>query len=765
MPRPLLPAMRGSGFVPSLGPRGVVAPWGPAWARGLAGTPPLRAASRGGSNEDELERVRARIKVQEEERDRLAGLLKDDAAIIAEFNTLQAANKTLSATPKEYKAELKEQLATVNEQYAAAERELDRLLKQQAPRTTLKLNDFDWSNLQPKHANGFAFNWVPRASAEEETVAKAIDDIVSYAERSKTFFRPPLINGQMGSGKTRLAYHACLSAAAKYKKMGYKVFHAMVNLQNFLPDNKITPLENLLVAAIRGYKDLNLADDVTVPAILRKLKEEAHFNFVLLHIDEYQARWDTSLHVLSLARDQFENGDRSAALLVPVFSGLSPVNQAELVTKSGTSPTTITLGAFSGDLAALQQQLVEKVVSETSSRHKVSEELVRLRLFPSQISATPQDENPPNDSLAHLVADLGGIPRFYELLSRVLVDSYATWSRETGLDVSAAKKIYPKLIDKVNERYGLPTWRQTTCRHLPKEAQRAVVTHLFSTALAGLPVELSRKIHPGYQDAATYLELVESGLVTFANQERDIDEPGLIVFPLIVVAAANQELNIVDDECVNPFATGWPETERLQLEKLRLRLNVLAADAPDRKVELSQLRVGKVFYSPGWSETQSDAYSVIVPEGGIPPPLRLNESISDGTNLLEAQPAGLAKVDLSSGRLLLCTMNQKGIDSIGVFEASPSGHIVFAKPSKGPGTGFRHPADRSAAHCGEHARARQSCGRDKQAGRRRSVRLGPFLDKARGSVAKRRRRPSRRARHVLRDHVGGLPQGTGTGVW
>ena len=508
---------------------------------------------------------------------------------------------------------------------------------------------------------------------------------MSYAERSKTFFRPPLINGQMGSGKTRLAYHACLSAAAKYKKMGYKVFHATVNLQNFLPDNKITPLENLLVAAIRGYKDLNLADDVTVPAILRKLKEEAHFNIVLLHIDEYQARWDTSLHVLSLARDQFENDDRSAALLVPVFSGLSPVSQTEMVTKSGTSPTTITLGAFSGDLAALQQQLVETVVFETSSNHKVPKDLVRSLLSPSQISGTPQSDIPHSDSLAHLVADLGGIPRFYELLSDVLVDSYATWSRETGLDVSAAKRIYPKLIDKVNERYGLPRWRQTTCQHLPKEARRAVVTHLFSTALAGLPVELSQNIHPGYQAAATYLDLVESGLVTFANQERDIDEPGLIVFPLIVVAAANQELNIVDDECVNPFATGWPETERLQLEKLRLRLNVLAADAPDRKVELSQLRVGKVFYSPGWGETQSDAYSVIVPEGGIPPPLRLNESISDGTNLLEAQPAGLAKVDLRSGRLLLCTMNQKGIDSIGVFEASPSGHVVFANQAKDRG--------------------------------------------------------------------------------
>ena len=117
-------------------------------------------------------------------------------------------------------------------------------------------------------------------------------------------------------------------------------------------------------------------------------------------------------------------------------------------------------------------------------------------------------------NLTHLVADLGGVPRFFEFLARVLAERCGEWGKEHGgLNDAMAKTVHSALLTKLQDRYGLEVWQTLLApSSWTKQEANKVVTRLFTVALSGLEVPSAAPVLPG---AATFADVQTAGLITF----------------------------------------------------------------------------------------------------------------------------------------------------------------------------------------------------------------------------------------------------------
>ena len=612
--------------------------------------------------EDELQRVQADLQVQKEKRDRLAALLEDWPALVAEYKRLGKKRGTGCATAEEYKAELKEQLATAKDELTELRTQQQALLAAKRTRLTHKtLADLEWHNFEAPRKPNFHFDWVPRAeeadlSASLKRMLEPLND--SDEAPSKARFAPPLINGQMGSGKTRLAVKVCEDVKETFPSK--QVVHLMVKLKDIVnargsaKEDTVVSFPHFLLGVLQDelYPEDVFNANIRAGDILRKFREKTGVAALLLHVDEYQDAHETVLNILSGTHSAYEEHDAEQTLIVPIFSGTSRVDQSAVETASGTVPETITLGAFSGDLAALREQLVASVI-----------EKVKVGLQPSkQQNLRGLLEGSP--FLTQLVADLGGIPRFYEFLADVLSSNKSVWyTQHGGLNLDAAKAMHERLLKRIATIYGLDRWRSAVCLGPINEVvERTAVARLFTAALAGVKVSRDAPILKD-EPVASYGLVARTGLLTYLG-----DREGTLALPLVVIAGVNRQLELVEPDCVNPFAAGWPNTELLQLESLRLRINALAFTNPS--IPLSELRPrARRFDSP--SHPLGDKAALRAPEGGVLLPATLHDEVRNGTNLAQPLRTGADGTGVVSlqGRILLARPNQEGIDSLGLFDA------------------------------------------------------------------------------------------------
>jgi hypothetical protein len=206
--------------------------------------------------------------------------------------------------------------------------------------------------------------------------------------------------------------------------------------------------------------------------------------------------------------------------------------------------------------------------------------------------------------LERIVADMGGLPRFYEFLYDVVSKDSRTAAQVSSgeLGVELGKELYSALLNKVSDTYCEVTWARMFAKMKTgakseteeiKESMRVVLTF----AISGVPVVNSDPL---------IVESTKDGVATTCMTFRDAEDTGffslgkadtgdfIVQMPLLMVAAQSSWSKLCGEEELNPFTYIWQDLETLAITSLRMRANSHFYKNKSKAVSvpLSELRRG-----------------------------------------------------------------------------------------------------------------------------------------------------------------------------
>ena len=518
------------------------------------------------------------------------------------------------------------------------------------------------------------FEWVIRP--EEQLCLSFLRDVtypwLKGHKWSKDKFKPPVIDGAMGAGKTRLAYQVATQFIQEVQDNTQPPVKC--TYIQFLPDEaeeSRAGSQSLARSLVRAYND-TLVDkfDYTLREVLTKIRNDLNgVRIIILHIDEFQDNVLWCKNILRACKDNVwedEGGlNPSGMLVLPIVSGTTLDPLRDILRPTNMLLKDVRLRGFQKDmgLERMTAAFIEKV-NESCETH---------------LTALPP-------MLALLVDDLGGIPRFFENLLECLVKWEHRPDLHTGLDDERVAILHKKLIGLVSDRYGYKEWervlkRVETTEKKKKDAARQAIRRLFELALSGVEVSEDTELLPG-QAASELKGFVHVGLCaldTVAGRSR-------VSIPPILVAALNDQLDVVHPDMVNRFKFGWPIMELMAVESFRLRANALTYEQRCETkaavaVPLSAVRAGAEIGS-GVQDV-----AILVPVVGIKPPSTLALPLSGG--LADTFETGI-HTNTATTKLqdtyTLTRANQYGVDAIGLFQGTNAAGPGSASAAGGSNT-------------------------------------------------------------------------------
>ena len=589
-------------------------------------------------------------------------------------SALEAREAKLEKRKEEAKKEIteaEEKIATAKEELQQAVADRDRTARRLQSVCTVHIQDYHGTFSVP-FIPGYAFDFVAHQqySTIKDTLVRMLKVRLGNGPCTKADFYQPVINGGMGSGKSRTAWEACEAAQAELlHSMGKKVAFRHLYMDQGLISDLRNGASALASAVLRAFCSDNGIATHSPHGVIEWIKRtDPELDAIILIVDEYQTDPAACARIVQGCADFHER----SIWAIPVYSVLCGTASAELDYRVRQS-----------SVHAMRTVVLQGLTEEP--------DLARMRAsFLKHIGIVTLPSVEAGKNLDFLIRDLGGFPRFYEYLAFALKECNVDLSKGLGLDT--AKVVLEHLVEFVRVKYSIRVWLDAVAADvpaLPGSAARFLrVKRFFESVLVGELVKPKEHIadEPG---APTYEQLASSGLVSLASRR-----PVWAVCrtPLVVVMGVNIDLweerlvrpastpalHIVHPDDMNPFHHHWQKLESLSMETFRVFSNILADRSASRVVRLDQVRRG-AFFGPGARDVVFE-----VPKGGLPAVVTLAHALAPASagwlaEKRKTEADGRGEDVTLWDRAVLARPNQAGIDGlVGLTKAGSVAPVAAA---------------------------------------------------------------------------------------
>jgi len=404
----------------------------------------------------------------------------------------------------------------------------------------------------------------------------------NFVDQKLTFFDVAVVDGTMGSGKSRLCYEVGESFAREHSAQSI-FLDCSGTIFDFSSESDVEIVSSCLAEVLfRRFAPETVARvyEHGLTEVLQRIKDDTGSTLVVLQVDEYSRNPELARALIRACRELFRQGPDWGAgvLVVPVLSGIpyATIRRDLVVSSDKTRPFFVTLTG------------VEAIDELQATFYKTA--------------GIPTDAELPN--LNRITATFGGIPRLFENLYVLLKDDkigfHSTLQNAQDLGADSAGILYDAVVAKHKAMYGIVVWQtafsKSVKRNSPQRPQRAKdhLSRIHTLAVTGTPVPVHGVICPSSDITLTYSAASATGLFTFIIDSSG--EKGVIDIPLLTLDAYCEWSGVCPQGTLSPFSYTWQSMEFVAMVTLRCRWNsIFYTQRTNTEISVAELRPGAHF--------------------------------------------------------------------------------------------------------------------------------------------------------------------------
>ena len=390
-----------------------------------------------GGLEANLTAKRGAVHALNQQIDELSEEIREAILAEQEFSALRGKRAYFEKRKEEAKKEItkaEEKIATAKEELQQAVADRDRTARRLQSVCTVHIQDYHGTFSVP-FIPEYAFDFVAHQqySTIKDTLVRMLKVRLGNGPCTKADFYQPVINGGMGSGKSRTAWEACEAAQAELlHSMGKKVAFRHLQMDQGLISDLRNGASALASAVLRAFcSDSGIATHSPHGVIEWIKRTDPELDAIILIVDEYQTDPAACARIVQGCADFHER----SIWAIPVYSVLCGTASAELDYR-----------VCQSSVHAMRTVVLQGLTEEP--------DLARMRAsFLKHIGIVTLPSVEAGKNLDCLIRDLGGFPRFYEYLAFALKECNVDLSK--GLGVDTAKVVLEHLVEFVRVKYSI----------------------------------------------------------------------------------------------------------------------------------------------------------------------------------------------------------------------------------------------------------------------------------------------------------------------